>query len=150
MTHITRGLLGLVLLCISCRDAFAPPLQDAGDFATMQALWATQRRGDYVFALQVHSGWVPPFDARITVRDHRFRQATTTDGIAPVPASLVWPILTLDSLYAMAVRARADTAATLDLRFDPRTGMITSLRVDWSRRVADDEMAFAVIGYSPR
>lgn len=147
--RVTRWGLALVLVTLSCSDVLAPPPQEVGDFATMQALWATHRRADYTFELAYTTSFVPPIAARLIVRDHRHRRTTTLDGRTTIPTERTWVILTLDSLYTFAARLQPDTAGVLDLRYDPRTGMITRLSFDVPS-TADEEFSFTVLRYVPQ
>lgn len=120
------------------------------DLAAQQNKWQALGLDDYEFLYQpicfcfFPNGAEPPY--RIRVIDGQIVEAVSVAGGSPAPA---WTQRTLDELLDSVVAADISNAANVTAAFDLLYGYPTTGFIDRDLRIADEEIAWSVSGFTP-
>jgi hypothetical protein len=132
-----------VLLATACGDAFGPTSR----LADARQRWRRTRPEAYRYQLVVGCFCgLPPQPVTIEVRGDAVLSAVDARG-APLGQPIAGPYGTIDDLFAVVERAIAANAAQVDVSYDPARGYPTSIAIDGSTRIADDEIGYTVSGF---
>jgi hypothetical protein len=132
-----------VLLATACGDAFGPTSR----LADARQRWRRTRPEAYRYQLVVGCFCaLPPQPVTIEVRGDAVLSAVDAQG-APVRAPMASTYGTIDDLFEVIARAIAADAVQVDVSYDPTRGYPTSIAIDGSTRVADDEVGYTVSGF---
>ena len=117
-----------------------------------QELWNALGITNYsfVYTVSCFCGFNGPNPALITVHDGVVTKVEPAPGGAVVP--ITGPITaypTIDSLFAIAARAKAQNPAIFNITYDPTYHFPRTIEVDPVERVADDEISYRVDNFTP-
>jgi len=132
-----------VLLATACSDALGPTdrLVDA------RQRWRRTRPESYRYQLVVGCFCgLPPQPVTIEVRGDAVLSAVDAQG-APVRSPIASAYGTIDDLFDVIERAIAANAVQVDVSYEPTRGYPTSIAIDGSTRIADDEIGYTVSGF---
>lgn len=104
----------------------------------------------FVYTVSCFCGFNGPNPALITVRDGVVTKVDPAPGGAVVP--ITGPIAaypTIDSLFAIAARAKAQNPAIFNITYDQTYHFPKTIEVDPVERVADDEISYRVDNFTP-
>jgi hypothetical protein len=132
-----------VLLATACGDAFGP----TGGLVEARQRWRRTRPDSYRYQLVVGCFCgLPPQPVTIEVRGDSVLSAVDARG-APVRVPSASPYGTIDDLFDAIERAIAASAVRVDVRYEATRGYPTSIEIDGSTRIADDEIGYTVSGF---
>lgn len=116
-----------------------------------QKLWNSQGIDDYSFTLQrncfCRGDALRPIN--IQVRDGKVTSATFADTGKPVPPELDFNKLTINDLFKEIGQAIKGKAAQVDVSYDKTYGFPTSIYIDQSRQIADEEVGYTISNFRP-
>lgn len=111
--------------------------------------WQGSGIDDYSFTLQ-RSCFCPGDTTKpvnINVENGQVVSATFADTGEPLPADLSYNSLTIDDLFKQVGDALDSGAERVDVTYDPTYGYPTSIYIDRSSRIADEEVGFTVSNF---
>lgn len=117
-----------------------------------QELWKALGIDNYsfVYTVSCFCQFTGPNPALITVRNG------VVASVGPAPGGVVVPVTgsiaaypTIDSLFAIAARAKAQNPAVFNVTYDPTYHFPRTIEVDPVERVADDEISYSVDSFTP-
>lgn len=114
-------------------------------------LWESQGIDDYSFTLQ-RSCFCRGDDRRpihIQVRDGKVVAAKFADTGEPLPPSMDYAKKTIPDLFNEVAQAIKEKAARLEVSYDPTYGFPTSIFIDRSELIADEEIGYSVSNFQP-
>ncbi|PAP76696.1 DUF6174 domain-containing protein [Rubrivirga marina] len=104
--------------------------------------WRASGPDAYTMRYEVRC-YCAPVTVEVTVEDGRIVASETTGG----PATA----LDVDGLYRVALEAYAQRAASVEARVTERgPPVLVDLYVDYSERIADEEVGYAVVAFEAR
>lgn len=113
--------------------------------------WDSLDIDDYAFTLQrncfCRGDAIRPIN--IEVRDGKIASATFADTGEAVPDDLDFNKLTVNDLFKEVQQAIKGGAAQVDVTYDKQYGFPTSIYIDQSRQIADEEVGFTVSNFQP-
>ena len=131
--------LAAVVLLGACRDDLVAPKT----FEDARVRWNAQRISDYVYTLQIlcfcGEEMTTPVAVRVTGGTVASRTYQGT-GV-PVDPAIADRFPTIDSLFGV-VRYAYQTAASVNVTYDPTYGFPTLLQVAWIANAVDDENTY--------
>lgn len=111
--------------------------------------WESQSPADYSFTLQrscfCRGDAIRPVN--IDVADGKVASATFADTGEPLPADLDYNKLTVNDLFDTIQQAITDGAARVDVTYDQQSGVPTSIYIDRSEQIADEEVGFSISNF---
>lgn len=144
------AVLAACLLLAGCSEALSisETLAASGDH---RAAWEAAGLRDYRYEYRRSCECAPETTrpVEIEVRDGAVRSVTLVETGEPLSSGLAWTFPTVDDLFDLiddAVRRNADL---LEVTYDPTFGYPTTLRIDYRREVADDEMEMEASNLRP-
>lgn len=107
-----------------------------------QALWKQKQPAHYAYTLQRSCFCPPEFNKPIEVRVFRglVQQATLLPEGKPLPADRKQDALTVEGLFKIIQDALDSNAESVNVKYDPQFGFPTSISIDRSRMIADEEI----------
>ena len=122
------------------------------DFARAQSQWASQRpfAYDYTVKLSCFCGSEATRAVVIVVRGDIVESRTYADNGAAVPAQYNSIFTTIDGMFARIAEAMDRNAAKVDVSYDPALGYPTSIALDGSVSIADDESWYTLTNFHVR
>ena len=122
---------------------------DADELSRQRRKWESQGITDYRVLSQLVCFCVREFTAPVVlhVLNRRLVSVTRADDLSPVPPS-EWGFryYTIDEMFDLIADAQAKGASEVRVTYDPALGYPTSVFLDMSSRVADDERQFELSG----
>ncbi len=113
--------------------------------------WDSLDIDDYSFTLQrncfCRGDAIRPIN--IEVRDGKIASATFADTGEAVPDDLDFNKLTVNDLFKEVQQAIKGGAAQVDVTYDKQYGFPTSIYIDQSQQIADEEVGFTVSNFLP-
>jgi hypothetical protein len=153
MSSATRALLGALLLSLTLPACTTSPDDPGDDLAANRRHWQSQRIGDYQIQFRMSCFCVPDVIAPVVlqVRGSAIVSVTrVSDGVAVPPSRWEGLYYTVDQMFALIAAAQAKGADEVRVTYDPLLRYPTTVFIDPSRRLADDEQYFAMSGLEPR
>ena len=126
-------------------NANPKPLSALQQLQTAQALWQQKQPEHYAFTLKRSCFCPPEFNKPIEVRVYRgvIQQATLLPDGKPLPADRKNDAMTVEDLFKMIQDAIAGKAESVEVKYDAQYGFPTSISIDRSRMIADEEVYIA-------
>jgi hypothetical protein len=81
---------------------------------------------------------------RIEVDDGQISSAVYLDNVTPVGDDLRAHLMTIDGIFVELANAVAGNAELIDVTYEPTIGFPTSVYVDYSSGIADEELALTI------
>lgn len=126
-------------------DPVAVSPDGEAELAANRQRWEAEGLDDYRFTYTRHCFCMPqdrgPFE--VTVRGGEVA-AVTYEGEGEPSDRAPSEYQTVEDLFALLAEAYDRDAARVDVTYDPATGQPTSFYIDYSERVADEELGFDV------
>lgn len=120
-------------------------------FNANQKLWNSQGIDDYSFTLQrncfCRGDALRPIN--IQVRDGKIAAATFADTGEPVPPELNFNKLTINDLFKEVGQAIKGGAERVEVSYDKTYGFPTSIYIDQSSQIADEEVGYTISNFRP-
>lgn len=144
----------LPLLAFGCTPRLAPPtptgpVQGAGpdDLAEARARWEAVDVSDYTYTIERQcfcpEQYRGPF--AVQVEDGAITEATWSGGAAGDDVE----IPTVEALFQLIARSYAEGADEVRVTYDGPRGYPTSVWIDRSRGMADEEVGYTVSAFQP-
>ena len=123
--------------------------QPTDEVSQRQQQWADQNVTSYRYTIQVGCFCLTSMTQPVVVevRDGETASLTPPEGGEPVPAELFTRYDTIDDLFALLKEAREQNYAEATAEFDAERGFPTSIRLDGSTQVADDETFYTISNF---
>ncbi|HEU0108830.1 MAG TPA: DUF6174 domain-containing protein [Vicinamibacteria bacterium] len=153
LTAPRASLLGAVLLCLTLPACTTSPDDPGDDLASNRRHWQSQRLADYQVQFRMSCFCVPDVIAPVVlqVRGGAIVSVTrVSDGVAVSPSRWKGVYYTVDQMFALIAAAQAKGADEVRVTYDPLLRYPTTVFIDPSQRLADDEQYFAMSGLGPR
>lgn len=139
--------LPLLLMTAAGLAACSQPNDDHG-LATARARWASRAPDGYRFDWK--RGCDCPAEVyrpiEITVASGQIAAAVYSDDRNPVAEQFRSTLRTVDGVFDDVQKAIDQHAAEIDLTFDPSYGYPTSVFIDYSHQIADEELSLQLSG----
>jgi hypothetical protein len=150
---IRASLFGAVLLALTLPACTTSPDDPGDDLAANRRQWQSQRITDYQVQYSVSCFCVTDVTAPVVLQVRGGKIVSVTrvaDGVA-IPESR-WEGLyyTVDQMFALIADARAKGADEVRVDYDPALRYPTTVFIDQSVRLADEERHFTMSGLEPR
>jgi hypothetical protein len=142
---------GYVLMtAVGLATACSQPVDDHG-LATARDRWAKQAPAAYRFQWKRGCECPPEVfrQVEITVASGQITSAVYVDDHSPVPDQFRSTLRTIDGVFDDIQMAIHQRAAEIQLSFDPVLGYPTSVFVDYSHQIADEELSLQISGLMP-
>jgi hypothetical protein len=152
MVTATRALLGALLLSVTLPACTTSPDDPGDDLFANRRQWQSQRISDYEVQFRTSCFCVPDVTAPVVlqVRGGAIVSVTRVSDGAAVPSSKWEGIYyTVDQMFALIADAKARGADEVRVSFDPQLRYPTSVAIDQSVRIADEERYFEMSGLTP-
>ena len=146
-----RRALGYFLMANLGLGAACSPSVDDHGLTAARARWARRAPADYRF-VWTRACECPPELARpieISVASDQLTGAVYTDDRTAVADSYRSTLRTIDGMFDDLQMAIDQSADEIDLGFDAALGYPTSVFVDYSRQIADEELQLRISGLTP-
>jgi hypothetical protein len=120
------------------------------DLAAAKELWRSQGFDSYEFVLRrlcFCGGGTEP--AAVVVRNGARVSVTVVETGQPMPANFAQYYLTVPELFTFIEDAIARDADSIVVSYDRQYGFPTSIRIDYARNTADEEMAYEASALRP-
>ena len=154
MVSVTRAsLLGAVLLSLILPACTTSPDGPGDDLATNRRHGQSQRIADYQVQFRMSCFCVPDVTAPVVlqVRGGAIVSVTrVSDGVAVPPSRWKGTYYTVDQMFALLADAKAKGADEVRVSYDPLLRYPTTVFIDQSQRLADEEWYFEMSGLEPR
>jgi hypothetical protein len=138
-----KALLLAALVTAACSDTHPDPTTEREQFAT-------EVGGNYSFTFSRSCECLPetagPF--RIYVTGDSVDNATDLEGNA-IDAEIIAQLPTIDDIFQRIEDAETEGAASIDVVYDPGDGYPTSVNIDYSEEIADEEYTVTVSNVEP-
>ena len=131
----------------ACGDDLTGPARSA-DLDIARQRWSAARPAEYAYTLR-RSCFCGPEVTRpvqVTVRNGTVVELRYADTGAPVDQRWAPLFPSIDGLFAIIDDAVARRAERLDLEFDATLGHPLKIDIDYSTRLADEEITYTVLG----
>ena len=127
-------------------DDEGPATQQLRDLSSAQARWARVGPDDYGYAVRrrCFCGAEAIGPVRVTVVDGVATSRVYVSSGEPVPESLAPLFPTVDGLFGILTDAFETGAFSIDVVYDPETGVPLDVFIDYRENVADEEVGFEV------
>jgi len=153
MSSATRALLGALLLSLTLPACTTSPDDPGDDLAANRRHWQSQRIADYQVQFRMSCSCVPDATAPVVlqVRNRAIVSVTrVSDGVAISPSRWEGLYYTVDRMFALIAEAQAKGADEVRVSYDPLLRYPTTVFIDQSQRLADEERYFEMSGLEPR
>lgn len=120
---------------------------DLKTLAANEAKWKTASvGGDYDYTIQLNAFTSPDYRRPITVSvaNGQVSNMTYADTGEAVPADRQATVPSINDLFSMLRDAYTSNAARVDVTYDPKYGFPSSLYIDQSEMMADEEFGYTV------
>lgn len=138
----TSALIALLLGTTSCSDSgFIPELNE---LARNLELWTEVAPERYVYAVEriCFCGFRGP--ARVTVEAGEVVSVEWVDPAPDLPEPTAELFPGVEGLFEILAEAMTEGAHSIEVTYDPSTGVPTSFSIDRERNVADEELGMRV------
>lgn len=119
------------------------------ELQTNQQKWQKAGIDDYSFTLQrncfCRGDATRPVN--IEVQDGKIASATFADTGEPLPADTDFNKLTVNDLFKQVGEVLSSGAERVDVKYDPKYGFPTSIYIDRSSQIADEEVGFTISNF---
>ena len=142
------GLLGPLLLSLAMAGCLTSP-DDADELGRQRQKWESQGITDYRVLSRMICFCVGDATTPVVlhVLNRRLVSVSRADDLSPVPPSdWAFRYYTIDEMFDLIAEAQARGASEVRVTYDPMLGYPTSVYLDMSSRVADDERQFEISG----
>jgi len=150
MSNAPRAsLFGAVLLSLTLPACTTSPDDPGDDLATNRRHWQSQRITDYQVQFRMSCFCVPDVIAPVVlqVRGGAIVSVTrVSDGVAVPPSRWKGIYYTVDQMFALIADAQAKGADEVRVSYDAVLRYPTTVFIDQSIRLADDEWRFEMSG----
>lgn len=111
-----------------------------------QARWQQLAANHYAYTVQLSCFCIDEVrrPVRIVVRDGQVESMTVVETGAAADAELFARYAGAANLFGLLADAEAQGAARIDASYDAQTGLPTSVYVDYSEMIADEELALTI------
>jgi hypothetical protein len=144
-----RAALLIALLVSSSMAGCLTSPDDADELSRQRKKWESQGITDYRVLSRLSCFCVQEFTAPVVlhVLNRRLVSVTRVEDLSPVPPSeWAFRYYTIDEMFDLIADAQAKGASEVRVTYDPMLGYPTSVYLDMSSRVADDERQFELSG----
>jgi hypothetical protein len=144
--------LGALLLSLTLPACTTSPDDPGDDVAANRRHWQSQRIADYEVQFRMSCFCVPDVIAPVVlqVRGGAIVSVTrVSDGVGVPPSRWVGIYYTVDQMFALIADAQAKGADEIRVSYDPVLGYPTTVFIDQSVRLADEELRFEMSGLMP-
>jgi hypothetical protein len=142
------ALLAPLLVASALAGCLTSP-DDADELRRQRQKWESQGITDYRVLSRMICFCVGDATAPVVlhVLNRRLVSVSRADDLTPVPPS-EWPLryYTIDEMFDLVADTLARGASEVRVTYDPMLGYPTSVYLDMSSRVADDERQFEMSG----
>jgi hypothetical protein len=152
MVNATRALLGALLLSLTLPACTTSPDDPGDDLAINRRHWQSQRVADYQIQFRMSCFCIPDATAPVVlqVRGGAIVSVTrVSDGVAVPPSRWKGIYYTVDQMFALIADAQAKGADEVRVAYDPLLRYPTTVFIDQSQRIADEERRFEMSGLMP-
>jgi len=152
MSNATRALLGALLLSVTLPACTTAPDDPGDDLATNRRHWRSQRITDYDIQFQMICFCVPDATAPVLLQVRGGAIVSVkrvADGVAVPPSRWEGTYYTVDQMFALIADAQARGADEVRVAYDPLLRYPTTVYIDQSFRLADEERHFEMSGLTP-
>ena len=142
------ALFASLLLSVTMAGCLTSP-DDADELSRQRRKWESQGITDYRVLSRMICFCVGDATAPVVlhVLNRRLVSVTRADDLSPVPPSeWAFRYYTIDEMFDLIADAQAKGASEVRVTYDPMLGYPTSVFLDMSIRVADDERQFELSG----
>ena len=154
MVNPTRAsLLGAILLSLTLPACTTSPDDPGDDLLTNRRHWQSQRLSDYQVQFRMSCFCVLDVTAPVVlqVRGGAIVSVTrVSDGVAVPQSRWEGIYYTVDQMFALLADAKAKGADEVRVSYDPLLRYPTTVFIDQSQRLADEERYFEMSGLEPR
>ena len=152
MVTATRALLGALLLSVTLPACTTSPDDPGDDLFANRRQWQSQRIADYQIQFRLSCFCIVDVTQPVVlqVRNNAIVSVTRVSDGAAVPAPQ-WEgrYYTVDQMFALIADAKAKGADQVNVSYDPQLRYPTSVTIDQSVRIADEERYFEMSGLTP-
>jgi hypothetical protein len=148
MVSHRRGLLRLLVLALATAGCLTSP-DEAGELGRQRQKWESQGITDYRVLSRMICFCVGDATTPVVlhVLNRRLVSVSRADDLSPVPPTdWAFRYYTIDEMFDLIADAQARGASEVRVTYDPLLGYPTSVYLDMSSRVADDERQFEISG----
>jgi hypothetical protein len=152
MSSATRALLTALLLSLTLPACTTSPDDPGDDLATNRRHWQSQRIADYQVQFRMTCFCVPDVTAPVVLQVRGGAIASVTrvsDGVAVPQSRWEGIYYTVDQMFALIADAQAKGADEVRVSYDPVLRYPTTVFIDQSVRLADEEWRFEMSGLTP-
>ena len=154
MVNVTRAAaLGALLLSLMLPACTTSPDDPGDELATNRRHWQSQRIADYQVQFRMSCFCVSDVTAPVVlqVRGGAIVSVTrVSDGVAVPQSKWEGIYYTVDQMFALIADAKAKGADEVRVSYDPLLRYPTTVFIDQSQRLADEERYFEMSGLEPR
>ena len=146
-TRVRTGMAAVLMVLGACGDDLTGPARSA-DLERARQRWRAARPAEYAYTLR-RSCFCGPEVTRpvqITVRNGTVVELRYADTGVLVDARWTPLFPSIDGLFTIIDDAIARRAERLDLTFDLTLGYPVEIDIDYSTRIADEEITYTVMG----
>jgi hypothetical protein len=150
MSNAPRAsLLGALLLSVTLPACTTSPDDPGDDVGANRRHWQSQRIADYQIHFRMSCFCIPDVTAPVVLQVRGgaiVSVARVSDGAAVPPSRWVGVYYTVDQMFALIADAQAKGADEVRVSYDPVLRYPTTVFIDQSIRLADDEWRFEMTG----
>jgi hypothetical protein len=142
------ALVAAVLLSSAMGGCLTSP-DDTEELSRQRQKWESQGITDYRVLSRMICFCIGDATAPVVlhVLNRRLVSVSRADDLSPVPPSeWAFRYYTIDEMFDLIAEAQAKGASEVRVTYDPMLGYPTSVYLDMSSRVADDERQFEISG----
>jgi uncharacterized protein DUF6174 len=143
-----RAVFASLLLAATTAGCLTSP-DDADELSRQRRRWNSQGITDYRVLSQLICFCISDATTPVVlhVLNRRLVSVSRADDLSPVPPSeWAFRYYTIDEMFDLIADAQAKGASEVRVSYDPMLGYPTSVFLDMSSRVADDERQFELSG----
>jgi hypothetical protein len=150
MTHRIHRIIALAALILQAGCSAITGAES--DFARARLLWTSERPASYDYTLQLscYCGGEVTRAVVIVVRGNAVESRKYADNGAVVPAQFNSTFPTIEGMFDVIANAIDHNSARVDVSYDPGLGYPTSIALDGSTRIADDESWYSLTNFHVR
>ena len=153
MVNATRALLGALFISLSLSACTTSPDDPGDDLGANRRHWQSQGIRDYDVRFAVSCFCVPDYTQPVIlhVRNGALVSVTTVSDGTAVPSSK-WEgrYYTVDQMFALIAESRAKGAEEVRVEYHAELRYPTTVFIDQSTRLADEERYFEMSELQPR